>query len=554
MKGTWHIMERRAKGLILLLSILLLIFLVVDLDFGQSGVAENYLISEEEYQEIISSRELVEEPTGIRVSLNDYPLPQDQETADFLYSIDLATFDLEQLEIEVSANRRLNYDFNLVEKEITKASLQQNEILELIFYNDEEYVTYAIHLTTLPIVEISLDYPRSEERPIETSRQKGKLKLFTNDASFSAEEQRVESDMYINLRGATSRAFPKNQYRINLREFTIGGDEKNNHLSLVGLREDDDYILYAAYNDPAKARNIFANNLWKKSMGNNNRFDIENGVEGKYVEVFIENRYWGLYGLTYPHDNKTVDLQIGKEASESEFYYRTVSNIPFDFEAFERTLGNNLAMNRFEIRELDEPYNDSDQWQPIYEYFSVLHRGTAEDLAEYLKNSTDLGNQIDYYLFVMLLQATDNNFKNHNYISKFDGSQRIMIESPWDLDLTFGLRWNSDSDLLASLNEQPEWNYRPSETMIYKARELGVPGIDEQIIDRYLQLRLSDWSNEAINDMLAEFEEAIYHSGAIHRDKDRWENTAYHETIDQFSTYVLQRLEAMDQLLLEGER
>lgn len=97
-------------------------------------------------------------------------------------------------------------------------------------------------MTTLPIINLSLENSIDDTHSIGNDNQLASMSLFDSN-------ELVESDLYIRLRGATSRRFPKNQYRINLREFTIGGEAKLNHQSLLGMREDDDWILYSPYND-----------------------------------------------------------------------------------------------------------------------------------------------------------------------------------------------------------------------------------------------------------------------------------------------------------------
>lgn len=52
---------------------------------------------------------------------------------------------------------------------------------------------------------------------------------------------------------------------------------------------------------------------------------------------------------------------------------------------------------------------------------------SEEELRSYLNEEVYLENLIDYYLFLNLSQASDNDKKNHNYISKNSDGQRMML-------------------------------------------------------------------------------------------------------------------------------
>lgn len=67
--------------------------------------------------------------------------------------------------------------------------------------------------------------------------------------------------------------------------------------------------------------------------------------------------------------------------------------------------------------------------------------------------------------------------------------------------------------------------------------------------EKYQKLRADEWSEDAFMERLDEYEEDIYHSGAILRDKERWPGTAYNENMDYLRNYILERLKAMDEFI-----
>ncbi len=530
------------KGTLFFVSLLLLVFLFYTNDFGISGRVDGLQVSKEEYTELTESRTESNLENTFQLKVDDYILPYDEVTDSFMFSVkDVKNAEDYNPVFEIVMGNHQDYEIALLEDALSKEAIEQNEPVKLLVYSNEKFDEYNIYLTTLPIFTLTLEGHLDDERPISDRNQPGSMTLYDS-------KETIESDLYIRLRGASSRAFPKNQYRINLREFTIGGDEKLNHQSLLGLRTDDDYILYSPYNDPEKVRNTLSNNLWHDVMGEENRFDINTGAEGRYMELFINNRYWGLYTLMHPIDAKQVDLDIEKNAADSEIYYRSISNLDMEAGDFETSTGAESALGRFELREPDQPFGDSKQWAPLYEHL-MMQTKDKETVEEYLFNRTDMQNQINYYLFYMLTQATDNNFKNHNYISKLDGDTRIMLESPWDLDLTWGLRWHPTDPRLAIVKGTPDLNHLPTATLIHTAIQQENDKIIQMVKDKYAKLRANDWSEEALMARLDEYEADIYHSGAILRDKERWPDTAYNEKMSHLRNYLLERLKAMDDFI-----
>ncbi len=91
----------------------------------------------------------------------------------------------------------------------------------------------------------------------------------------------------IELRGSSSQElFPKKSYSLETQ--TIDG--KNNNVSLLGLPEENDWILYGAYSDKTLLRNNLTYFL-SRQMGHY-------APRTKYCELFLNNEYQGVYMLT----------------------------------------------------------------------------------------------------------------------------------------------------------------------------------------------------------------------------------------------------------------
>lgn len=103
----------------------------------------------------------------------------------------------------------------------------------------------------------------------------------------------------IEQRGSSSRAlFPKKQYAVELRD-NAGNDIS---VSLLGLPEEEDWILSAPYNDKSLMRDVLAYKL-SRDMG---RY----APRTKYCEVVLNGHYDGVYFLNekIKKDKNRVDI------------------------------------------------------------------------------------------------------------------------------------------------------------------------------------------------------------------------------------------------------
>jgi CotH kinase protein len=115
---------------------------------------------------------------------------------------------------------------------------------------------------------------------IEVDRRIGSKKV---DAAMRAPG--FQGRVGIGTRGRWSRRFPKKSYAFEVRE----PDGGNRNVSLLGMPADDDWILYAAYNDRTLMRNVLAYDTarWLGRYAARTRF----------VELRLNGRYHGLYVL-----------------------------------------------------------------------------------------------------------------------------------------------------------------------------------------------------------------------------------------------------------------
>ncbi len=107
----------------------------------------------------------------------------------------------------------------------------------------------------------------------------------------------------IETRGSSSQFFPKKSYGLE----TQLPDGENNNVSLLGMPEENDWILYAPFSDKSLMRNVFAYHI-ANQMG---RY----ASRTKFCELVINGEYKGIYVLMekLKRDKNRIDIAKLKE-------------------------------------------------------------------------------------------------------------------------------------------------------------------------------------------------------------------------------------------------
>ena len=188
---------------------------------------------------------------------------------------------------------------------ISDELISSNASISMIVCNKDSYYLCELICTTLPIISIEADEEIGEEN--------SDMNIEVFDNSKDAARRLDQSWGYIRIRGGMSRVFPKQSYKLVLKTESLGHNSRNDNESLLGMRRDNDWILNSLYSDYEKVPNTFNHNLWTESCGTDNAYGIDTGICYKFVEVFMNGRYWGLYTLGYLPDEKTLSSRYMTE-------------------------------------------------------------------------------------------------------------------------------------------------------------------------------------------------------------------------------------------------
>lgn len=530
-------MPKKLLALLLLLATVVSLWLIADGESSLPHLSELYA-DRETMDEIIAHRQAhdftdVYTPMYTGLRFNGYDLFEDAGRGMLLYSLianDPRAYD-PQVEIVSMTGAKM-----LVEGEkISDDLIRRNGAIDVLIYTDSEYALFELRLTTLPVIALDRN-PASI-----TARHKTAMRLFDNRAE--AVNHLYTTDLWIWMRGNHSTTYPKKSYRLDLYDESLGRNIRKNHVSLLGMRTDEDWILNAMYNDPDKVREVLSTNLWHDSSAGNNQWNIPNGVQYRYVEVFFDGTYWGVYALGNPVDAKQLAMQPDEHFYKKLDPYKPESVIDFSAEG---------PVDAYQYLGMDELNPD---WEPLKRYYRTVLDENAT--AESLYQAADVDNAIDLYLFLNLIQGVD-----HAHLYGQDGVYNLymaakktafgtsMLYTPWDMDRTWGRGYDGEGPLT------PEENVVIDSSIVTRLLDMGDEAMIRRVKERYRELRETLWSDEAMLSRIRMYEEQMFLSGAYEREYERWYTQPDAmirfdpvSSLDSFADYVLKRLACMDQFI-----
>lgn len=481
------------------------------------------IVTEEQYKEIMEER--VETANLLEgIVFDEETLFFDVKNRTFYYSLINGRTSAYDPDINIEDKTNC-MEIAFMSEKITDKLIRDNQSIPFLVYDQEVYCQYELKCTTLPLMNIECSMEiKDDALPMQ-------MTLFDNRQF--ASRRVLFSNGTIHVRGASTRTFPKKGYRISLARDSLGGHARSNDVSLLGMRQDDDWILYAAYNDPEKIRNVFCSNLWQYSCATDNAYGINTGMEYKYIELFLNGEYWGLYALGYPIDHR--QLQMDKE-NETDKLYKIRGWV--DARQLEFEEGGNVSAYKIE-----NSSSSVQNWLPLIRYYNNMYQNMHDN--ETLSAGIDIDNAIDVYLFFNMIQGWDNvagetnYYLKNQYLSIVESSTGLKaVYCPWDMDITWG-----------AYGMTTDFNCIMESGYLNQLIENKDSFIIEKIFDKYWQLRAGQWSEEQINVMLDEYEADIYGSGAFLRDFQRWPDGEYADAavgLASFRDYVMTRLQEAD--------
>ncbi|TFF90863.1 MAG: hypothetical protein EU548_00855 [Promethearchaeota archaeon] len=295
---------------------------------------------------------------------------------------------------------------------------------------------------------------------------------------FSLNQESIQAD--IKIRGANNAFRAKKGYRIQLSE------EK----SFLGMREDDDWLLFALTKDDERLRTKLSFDLWRSLEDYNPTAILP---DSRYVRVYMNGEFQGLYLLAEKNDRRL-----------------------YGFDSWDNSIDSSLI---FQVK-VDTFLNDynKDCWEQDYpnlEDINIMDE-ILTDLIFFINNSSDeeffnpitgvyakfdKTNLIDFFLYNFFILHYDFWYHNYFIIRNTNPSKFILI--PWDFDASFG----SFGTIRYDSSDNPE-SLIISKNQLYN-RLLNSESFMKDCKDRWNYLREEVWTEDFIMSLLSDQYEEI---------------------------------------------
>ncbi|MBE5909988.1 MAG: hypothetical protein E7276_02385 [Pseudobutyrivibrio sp.] len=552
---------------ILSLSIigLSLVAAVLVMKFNKSGVTVTSLndiyVNDDKYNSIISSYQMSDAALTTEIQFNDEPLIYDSDTNTFYYSVIENSETGFNPSVMVGATSLENEDGAQDSEEttptysifahgaaITDELIASNGAIQIILTNGANVSVSNLVCTTLPVMNVTLDDETVASLGLDDtydiiSFAPSSVYVYDNRADFDGVSRVTTSDAKIRRHGQSTAGYPLKGYRFSLLADKNDFDGEKVKANILGLREDDDWILSASYRDYEKVRNVFSMNLWYESCTKENEWEVNNSTQYKFIELFFNGHYHGLYAICYRIDQKELKTNENESTFKKKDWTLSELDTQLTYQEYEDGTGTYLLPG-YSLKA-----GDADDYNTLLTLYMNMNYSADPNI---VRMTSDVDNSIDLWLFYKLTQAVDNvyggNAKNM-YVSIKESDTGItgykLLFTPWDMDQT----WRYTSPSVVGQYSMPEYDLPLEWGTVYRLQCLGDATINEEIKARYAELRSGAWSDESIMAMLDEYESDIYDSGAFARTQAKFMEGSYNESslkLSEFKAYVQARLNCMD--------
>lgn len=399
-----------------------------------------------------------------------------------------------------------------------REAIAEGHIFTLYHIDEREQLLYSYQIvfTGMPIMALSIDgYDEV------TTEYHGSM--LVADPYSQGEKYRSTECVY-HTRGGSSRQYDKKSYKLELQQ----------KLPLLGMHNDDDWILNALYDDAGLVHNKFSIDVWRNIAADNSVANDE-GMRAEYIELFMDNNYLGVYALTERIDQKLLNLSQG-----SILYKCYAWEIP-DQGSQEEDYGFGKS---FEIK-YPKSYT-GDMWQPLRQYTDMFCRPGNISMQE-AGTILNIENAIDYNIFMLLAYGCDNLRKNTYFVAEPNYGSYVIKKVPWDMNATWGNGLSGDPQYCGTLyDENAIYDTEMWSTDIFKLHDCNEEEVNKLLNARWQALRRDILSDERLSAQLDELFGYLYASGAYERNYSCWpKETEYWE--DRYIyEYVDGRLQFLD--------
>lgn len=289
-------------------------------------------------------------------------------------------------------------------------------------------------------------------------------------------------------------------------------------------------------NDRLRMRNRLCFDVWNEmsQLPYDTKYDRRNGTKGRFVEVFVNKEYRGIYCMSDKIDRKLLGLKkLQKNGSENTVrgvLYKGVKwGAAYTLAEYDEERVDTTLWNSWELK-LPEDYPSLEAWKPLIDLID-FNSGDTRDFVGNYHSHYYIDNLIDYMIFCYAFNMLDMPYKN-TYLSVVDiNKDKKFVLTPWDLDGSLGQDWNGyyiDEDRFyfnVFPDDSQKFGYinkfiklQPYTILFYN----NIEGFQELMIKKFRNLYNTLLSPDSIEKRIRQIAESYKLSGAWEREFRKW--------------------------------
>ena len=530
----------KVKKVVLALSVIALVsVLLLDNDIRGSDLVSVPVMSSKAFFKMQESGQEVEEDYGFDLLYNGTKLP---------YDITLSTYYLPQFlgsdweEGTITATDGVDIFF---EESLTNLDKEQimaeNTPVDFYALKGNSYRTYSLVVTGLPAMTID-----DSNAVMEDGTVLFEMALYDPSETTDWVTKSYTTAAY---RGNSSMEYPKKSFRLKLKEETKNG-YKGCKENLLNLRKDDDWILNGLYADDSRMRDKLSLDLWEELGAYDNPYNLEFGTKMEYVELFVNDNYQGLYGLTYPVDVKQAGISAGNTGSGfQEYLYKKKYTAFWNATDFTGALADeNMPDYRggFQLKGANTEFS-YEKFEPLRQ-LAVLMTLDDTDFAKNAESTIDIDNALNNWLFYQAIAGFDNVGKNYYYVAKIAGNRYHGYFIPWDLNISWGDVVTQNNEFYAETDTTTaenivEWD--PGQRLV----DENVSNSVSLVKSKWTFWRNNELADEELEKRIDVLSSEINDSGAVLREQAKWPEGNCTGDAAVIKDYGKKRMEAVDEYI-----
>lgn len=389
---------------------------------------------------------------------------------------------------------------------------------QILAYTDTEFAYFDIVFTGLPVVTIATDTAITYE---DTAAH----------VTLASPDGGLKTRAMAHLRGAGSSFSEKKSYKI---DFVHGQKDSGAIAEVPFFGQADNIILLAGVLDPSLIRDRLSWDAYAMIAGEDEPYGPR---KTQYAEVFVNNRYAGVYIMMEPVDNAQELAKRSANAAMTDSVYRTAQIEYVGDRAYVEN-----PMRGGSIYEVFHAPGSGHAFDALRPYLALeqLEQGEEYD-AEFERlvlEHIDMESILRYYLFVQGGGMSDNVFNNMYILAHRENGKIVYRFAPWDMDLTWGRYKDGDSgDFYHEL-----FSFNVVERML----DSDVPGARRMLTDMWADMRKTLFTEENIQNMVDGYVSELDASGAYMRDAIRWRGEAYLADGYEIITFAAEHFPILD--------